>query len=98
MADSYTVEFTPHEGGSFTPMPAGTQHVVCVDGIYLGETVDSFQGGPPKIVRKYAFVFQSADVNPETGKRYEIKREFTISMGERANLRKFLGQWRGKTF
>jgi hypothetical protein len=37
-------------------------------------------------------------INPETGKPFEISERFTVSMGEKANLRKFLGQWRGKTY
>jgi hypothetical protein len=97
--DSYTVEYTPHAGGgSFAPMPAGTQHVVCVDGIYLGEKVETFPGAAPKVVKKYAFVFQSEELNPETNRPYEISKEFTISMHEKASLRKFLSAWRGKTY
>lgn len=98
MADSYITDAPANGGGSFAPAPEGSFRAVCVDGIYLGERLDQFPGRPAKIVAKYAFVFQVDEINPETGKRYEISKELTVSMHEKATLRKFLSQWRGKAY
>jgi hypothetical protein len=98
MADSYITDAPANGGGSFAPAPEGSARAVCVDGIYLGARLDQFPGRPVKIVDKYAFVFQVDEINPDTNKRYEVSKEFTISMHEKATLRKFLSQWRGKAY
>jgi hypothetical protein len=81
-----------------TLCPAGTHPVVCVDGIHLGHTVEQYKDNPPKLVQKYVLVFQTRAINPDTGRRFELSREFTASMHENAGLRKFLGQWRGRAY
>lgn len=43
-------------------------------------------------------MFQLDEVNPETAKRFEIAREFQVTMFKKANLRIFLEQWRGKSY
>ena len=95
MADELTVK---DEGKSYTPAPEGAQHAVCVDVIDLGDTMESFQGGTPERKHKVALVFQTDEENPETGKRFEPSIEFTVSFGAKSNLRKFLGNWRGKPY
>ena len=95
MPDQITVK---DEGKSFTPCPEGSQHAVCVDVIDLGETMESYQGGTPERKHKIALVFQTDERNADTGKRYEPSIEFTASFGPKANLRKFLGNWRGKPY
>jgi hypothetical protein len=97
MPDEYIAGYDgdTQKDSKFAPMPAGPQQLVCVDGILLGMTVEQFQTNPPKIVTKWAYVFQSADFNPATGKRYEVHQEFNVSMFETAKLRKFLESWRG---
>lgn len=97
-ADQYTATYEPTSGpGRFTA-PEGLQQVVAVDGIYLGKTVEQYQNNPPRLVEKYAIVFQTADADPDTGTRYELSKEFTVSMHEKAGLRKFLSSWRGKAY
>lgn len=87
------------EGGpQFTPHPDGSFLGACVDVIDLGEKVDQFPGTPEKLVRKVAIVFLTGEVNPDTGKAYELNKEFTLSFNEKATLRKFLGLWRGRTY
>lgn len=85
-------------GRSFAKAPEGQYQAVCVDVIDLGMHEESYQGKSKGLTHKCAIVFQVDEVNPETGKRFEIGKEFTVSMGERANLRKFLGSWRGKSY
>ena len=92
MADTITAKAEP---STYTRIPEGPHQVVCVDVIDLGEVHDAKWN---KISRKCALVFQSQETDPATKKRYEIAERFTISMHEKARLRKFLGQWRGKSY
>lgn len=78
--------------------PAGPLAVVCVDGVFLGKTVDQYPGNPPKLVEKYALIYQVGEIHPETGRRFELSREFTVSMHEKAALRKWLETWRNKKY
>jgi hypothetical protein len=78
--------------------PEGQFVAQCVDTINLGEKVEEFAGKPPKITSKCAIVFRTGERNAETGEYIDVAGEFTVSMGEKANLRKFLEQWRGKPY
>lgn len=84
-------------GGSITPVPAGPHHIVCVDGINLGMRVEDYDK-KQRLVAKYALVFQSSKVNPETGERFLIVKEVTLSMSEKGNLRKLVEGWIGAKF
>jgi hypothetical protein len=64
----------------------------------MGEKVEQFGDHPAKLTRKIALVFRSEEVNVESGAFFEVSREFTLSMNEKANLRKFLAAWRGKSY
>lgn len=87
-----------NEGGAqFTPHPAGQFASRCVDVIDLGEKVEQYPGTPEKLSHKVALVFRTGEKN-EDGGYIDIAKEFTLSMFELANLRKFLEAWRGKTF
>jgi hypothetical protein len=83
-------KFTPHSEGQFVG--------VCVDTIDLGDSVEMFAGQPAKLAHKCAIVFRTGERNESTGEYIDIGREFTVSMNEKANLRKFLEQWRGKAY
>lgn len=78
--------------------PEGSHQAVLVDVIDLGMHENIFNGENKGLVHKCALVWQLDAENPETNKRFEISKEFTVSMGEKANLRKFLGAWRGKSY
>ena len=83
-------KFRPHSDG---------QHIAqCADTIDLGEAVVAFAMTPKKLVHKCALVFRTGEQNPETGELIDIAAEFTVSMNEKANLRKFLEAWRGKAY
>lgn len=87
-----------NEGGAqFSPHPAGQFAARCVDVIDLGEKVEQFADKPEKLAHKVALVFRTGEKNAD-GHYIDIAKEFTLSMFELANLRKFLEQWRGKTF
>lgn len=83
---------------SYAPAPEGQHQAVAVDVVNLGERVETFQGQNPKVVQKVALVYQIDEVNPDTGKRFEIAVEKTLTFGEKAGLRKWLEAWRGKKY
>lgn len=82
----------------FKPHPEGQYVGQCVDTIDLGEKVQDFPGTVPYLAHTCALVFRTGERNEETGDFIDIAREFTVTMGEKANLRKFLEQWRGKPY
>jgi hypothetical protein len=95
MPDTITVKDT---GAKFAPHPEGQYAALCVDTIDLGERVESFPGKPPKCSAKCVIAFWTGEENPDTGERLLVHAEFTVSMNERAGLRKFLEDWRGKSY
>lgn len=82
----------------FKTHPEGQFVGQCVDVVDLGERVEEFAGQLPKVVQKCALVFRTGEKNDDTGEYIDISREFTVSMGDKANMRKFLEQWRGKPY
>lgn len=95
MSDTITARTT---GNTFAPHPEGQFVGQCVDVIDLGDKVEEFPGTPKKLVPKCALVYRTGERNNETGEYIDIAREFTISMGDKSNLRKYLEQWRGKPY
>lgn len=70
----------------------------CVDTIALGEKVQDFPGTVPYLAAVCAIVFRTGERNEATGDFIDIAKEYTVSMGPKANLRKDLEQWRGKPY
>lgn len=95
MSDTITAKGSDSK---FKPHPEGQFVGQCVDTIDLGDAVEQFAGQPTKLSHKCAIVFRTGERNEATGEFIDIAREFTVSMGEKANLRKFLEQWRGKPY
>lgn len=78
------------------PKASEGQHLaVCVDVIGPWEAVDDYDKDKPYPIRKIAYVFQLDEARAD-GKPFEVAREFSLTFGKKANLRKFLGDWRGK--
>ena len=94
---SDTINATAAES-KFTPHPEGQFVAKCVDVIDLGEVVTDFPGTPKSLSKKCALVFRTGQQNPENNEVIDIAAEFTVSMGDKANLRKFLEAWRGKAY
>lgn len=95
MADTITAK---GNDAKFRPHPDGQFVAQCVDAIDLGEKVEDYPGTPEKLAHKCALVFRTGEKNDETGDLIDIAQEFTVSMGEKANLRKALESWRGKPY
>jgi len=87
----------PSGGGTREQHPIGQHIGVCCDVIVLGDRVEAFEGKPEKIAPKIAFLFRTDKIDSE-GRHFEISKELTLSDGDRANLPKFLGTWRGTPF
>lgn len=107
MPDQITVK-ADQKATSYVLPPSGSQHAVTVDVIDLGWTADQYENQPIRVIHKIALVFQ-LDEESEPGKRFEVSREFSVgqefedgrqvaTFGPRSNLRKFLGDWRGKPY
>ena len=95
MADHVTAKSSD---AKFAPHPEGQFVAVCADVIDLGEKVDDYPGKPPKLSPKCVLVFRTGELNPDTGEYSDVAQEYTVSMGEKANLRKALESWRGKPY
>lgn len=95
MADTIVAK---SEGGSFPLHPDGQFVGQCVDVIDLGDRVEEFSGQPKRLAHKCVLVFRTGEKDPEAKEYIDVSREFTVSMSEKANLRKFLEQWRGKPY
>lgn len=84
--------------GSFTPAPQGSHQGVCCDVIDIG-LVDVVQPDKSvKKVHKIDIVWQLPLLDDATGKRFTVRKRYTLSLSEKANLRKDLEAWRGRPF
>jgi hypothetical protein len=80
---------------TFTPCPAGTHAAVCVDVVDLGYLESAFT--PGKKQHKISIVWQVEEAM-ENGKPFLVQNRYTLSLDEKANLRRDLESWRGKAF
>jgi hypothetical protein len=83
-------------GGSFTPAPTGLHQAICCDVVDLGEIKTSWEG-KERTSHKVRLVFEIDEEMPDGG-RFTVNRRYTLSLGERAALRKDLDSWRGRAF
>jgi hypothetical protein len=84
-------------GTSFAAHPEGQYAMVCVDVVNLGTNIEQFPGQDAKEVDKAALVFASGE-RQEDKTLTVVTVEMTLSMNEKANMRKFLESWRGKSY
>ena len=78
---------------TYTAAPEGLHVAVCVDVVNLG-IVQGAYGAKHKV----RLVWQLAAQDEERGRRFDVARVYTLSLHERAALRKDLESWRGKKF
>lgn len=84
------------EKRTFEPAPEGSHQGVCVDVIDLG-ILDVNWLGKSKKQHKINLAWQIAE-RREDGKPFLVFKRYTLSLGEKANLRKDLESWRGRAF
>lgn len=77
----------------FTPAPEGLHQAVCVDVEDLG-VVDWGFGDQHKV----SIYWQTEQMNPDIDKPFLVRKAYTLSLNEKANLRKDLETWRGRKF
>jgi hypothetical protein len=82
-----------YEKKEYTPAPEGLHQAVCVDVVDLG--MQDTQWGPKQKCRIY---WQIEEIDTETGKRFPVAKQYTVSLHEKATLRKDLQTWRGRKF
>lgn len=80
---------------AFEPIPADNHVGVCVGVIELGTHEESFQGGPPRAVRKIKIQFELPGVVRADGKAGTISSTYNYSMNEKATFRRMLDAWLG---
>ena len=89
--------FAKDSGADYVPAPEGLQQGVCCDVIDLGDVVSTFTG---KMQHKVRIVWQSEHQhpNPNYNRPHEVSNTYSLSLHEKATLRKHLEAWRGKKF
>lgn len=93
---------TNNGGGNYSPIEAGNYPARCFQMIHIGTVDDNFKD-EIKHLNKVRLTWEIPTIlkewkEGEGEKPAIISKEFTLSMGERAILRKFLASWRGKDF
>lgn len=89
-------------GGNFAPMAAGTYVARCYSMIHIGTIEDEYQG-QKKTLNKVRLTWEFPTETKvfkegEPERPFSISKEYTLSMHEKATLRKALESWRGKAF
>lgn len=83
---------------SFALTPAGPASAVGCDVVDLGMLKVSYPGKPDAIKHKIKVVWMLGEMDAATGKRYTVQKRYTLSLHEKATLRKDLESWRGRAF
>jgi hypothetical protein len=82
--------------GNFIPAPPGAHPAVCVDVVDLGMLEVNF-GGQVSEKHKIRLVWQIEEVMADN-RPYIVQKMYTLSLHQKAQLRKDLESWRGKQF
>lgn len=78
---------------TYTAAPEGLWPAVCVDVVDLGVVAGAY-GAKHKV----RVVWQLDLIDEAHGRRFDVARVYTLSLHERAALRKDLESWRGRKF
>jgi hypothetical protein len=81
---------------TFEPAPPGLHQGVCVDVIDMGMLEVTFSGTTKK-QHKIRLAFQ-LNTDMDDGKPFLVQKRYTLSLHEKASLRKDLESWRGRPF
>ena len=92
-------------GGDFKKVPPGTHMAVCNMVVNLGEQPTSYQGQDtglkPQVYIRWETPHERVEYEIDGVKKegpLTIGKTYTLSLGEKANLRKDLEAWRGQAF
>jgi len=93
---SLTVNAGNGGGGDFEQCPAGSFAARCYQIIDLGHQTFEWKG-EAKVAPKVRITWELNEMMQD-GRPFSISREYTASIGYKANLRKDLEAWRGRPF
>ena len=93
---SLTVNAGNGGGGDFEQCPAGSFAARCYQIIDLGHQTFEWKG-EAKVAPKVRITWELNEMMSD-GRPFSISREYTASIGDKANLRKDLEAWRGRPF
>ena len=88
-------------GSNFILIPAGNHIARCYEMIQIGTVIEQQGIYAGKEQHKVRLTWETPDEQHDFGKGsqpFSISKEFTLSMHEKATLRKMLESWRGKAF
>lgn len=89
-------------GSNYEPVAAGTYPARCYSMVHIGTIEENILGQTKKLNKvriTWELPTETKVFKEEEGEKpYSISKEFTLSMNEKATLRKFLESWRGKGF
>ena len=90
-----TLTATDTGGGDFTPAPAGSHVARCVQLLDLGTQWSDFY---KKSAHKILIGWELPNELQDDGTPFLVWRRYTLSLGDKSNLRKDLKAWRGREF
>ena len=93
---SLTVNAGNGGGGDFENCPSGSFAARCYQIIDLGHQTFEWKG-EAKVAPKVRITWELNEMMQD-GRPFSISREYTASIGDKANLRKDLESWRGRAF
>lgn len=86
------------QGGSFEPIPEGVHTAICVSIIDLGmQYSEKWDKSTHKAMVTWELPEETYTKDGETKPR-TLSKEYSLSLGEKSNLRKDLQAWRGRAF
>jgi len=90
-----------NNGSNFVLIPAGNHIARCYEMIQIGTIIEQTGIYAGKESHKVRLTWETPDEQHDFGKGsqpFSVSKEFTLSMNEKATLRKMLESWRGKAF
>jgi len=95
------MKWTDTGGGDFEQPPVGTHLARCVKIIDIGTQKGEYQGkatSKRQVIIGWELPTELMQDGEQAGKPFTVSKFYTASLGEKANLRKDLENWRGRAF
>lgn len=89
--------YATNEAKEYEKIEPGNYAAVCVQMVEIGTVMEEIQGKKKKM-KKVWLRWETPDDVREDGEPFLLSKEYTLSMNEKATLRKDLNSWRGKPF
>ncbi len=86
-----------NNGGEFEKAPVGAHVARCISVVDLGTQHGEYQG-TAHVSKKVWIMWELPNEKMEDGRPFGVSAFYTISLNEKANLRKDLESWRGRAF